>query len=38
MNIESYDTESLRKIVRELQRENEELKAQLLEIELGNID
>ena len=38
MNIESYDTESLRKIVRELQRENAELKAQLLEIELGNID
>ena len=29
MNIESYDTESLRKIVRELQRENAELKAQL---------
>ena len=29
MNIESYDTESLRKIVRELLRENAELKAQL---------
>ena len=35
MNIESYDTESLRKIVRELQRENAELKAQLKKANIG---